>query len=50
MENNKTPFSISTVRKVLDGGFYNETVAIEIISVFEKDKKRQQEQLKKIIQ
>ncbi len=50
LENKKTPFSMSTVRKVWDGNFYNEIVAIEIISVFEKEKRRQAKKLKKIIQ
>ena len=51
LKNNKKKgigYSENTVRAVLRGEFYNEVIALEIISVFKKEQKRQEKLLNKI--
>lgn len=48
LKKKKTPYSISTIQKVFRGDFFNETVALKIIAVFETEKRRQADKLKKI--
>ena len=40
--------SISSIYSVFAGRFFNEKIAIEIITVFNKEKKRQQDLLKSL--
>ncbi|MCX6232707.1 MAG: hypothetical protein NTZ33_14310 [Bacteroidetes bacterium] len=41
-------YSENSIRSVLRGEFYNEVIALEIISVFKKEQKRQAKLLKSI--